>query len=416
MEGSAVRFNRDHGMDWNKWIREGIPYAEKLKASLFPSEPDKSTAPDVPQTRITLTKADDIEKTGTAIANFKAWLSDESRKDETEFEVMSTNAYLRRFLYETFAADFPDIMAESRPTDQRGVSVFVALRLSEAQRAERAAAKRAASEAEFARKVGFTRVFKAIADAKKPVIGHNCMYDWLFAISHFEGPLPESYEEYKHFTGCANYTWQEPFKFAPGPDKAHRFGSTALAEVYKVFEQEAAASKKAGAPSVEVVLAPGFERYGPGCAAFHEAGYDAYITGCAFAHMAKEALSAERAPGLIGRTPMFRGLFHFNLSGQDDMVAKGIYVHVRGLKGRSAADLRAAFSDARGPSGDPIEAADVQIRWIDDDSAFAVLPEPCAGAVAKLLGAGPVGGLTLTSGDSWFAAQGCEAEPPAQKR
>lgn len=435
MEGSAVAFNRDHGMDWNKWIREGIPYvtrleAEKLKASLLPVEPDKSTVQDVPKTRITLTKAADIEKTGKAIAEFKAWLTDESKQDEIEFEVMSTNAYLRRFLYETFAADFPEISTESRPTAHRGVAVFVALRLSEAQKAERAAAKRAASEAEFARKVGFSRVFKAIVDAKKPVIGHNCMFDWLFAISHFEGPLPESYEEYKKLFAALFpslfdtklLATSEPFKFVPGSDKVHRFGSTALSEVYKVFEQEAAAAKKAGTPSVEVVLAPGFERYGPECSAFHEAGYDAYITGYAFAHMAKDAFSAERAPGLSGRTPMFRGLFHFNLDGQDSMVSKGIYVHVRGLKGRDAAELRAAFSDVRGPSGDPIEATDVQIRWIDDDSAFAVLPEPCAGAVTKMLEGEQTGGLTLTSGDRWFAAQGCEPEPegsegpPAQKR
>ena len=29
METSAMEFNIAHGMDWNKWIREGVPYLNK---------------------------------------------------------------------------------------------------------------------------------------------------------------------------------------------------------------------------------------------------------------------------------------------------------------------------------------------------------------------------------------------------
>jgi poly(A)-specific ribonuclease len=44
--------------------------------------------------------------------------------------------------------------------------------------------------------MGFSLVMKAIAEAKKPLIGHNCMYDWLYCHNQFVGPLPATYTEW----------------------------------------------------------------------------------------------------------------------------------------------------------------------------------------------------------------------------
>jgi len=428
MEGAAVAFNRDHGMDWNVWIREGVPYltreaAAKLKASLMPEEKA------APRERIVLAKASDIETTGAAVEGLRSWLADETKKSETEFELLTTNAYLRRFMYEALAADFPDLAVESRPTKTRGVSTLVALRLDAEQKAERAAKIRAEKEAELARKVGFSRVFNALAKSKKPLIGHALMFDLLFAFSHFEGRLPESYAKYKelvqsHFPVIFDtqlLAKKEPFKFLPASDadakREHRFGSHALGEVYKVFLREAEAARTAGTPTVEVSFAPGHDRYGPDCAAFHEAGYDAYVTGYAFAHMAKLAFSQEVKFSLSCRSTMFRALFDFHLAGEDELVATGIYVHVKGLKGQDADSLRSAFAEIKAPSeNDESQAADVQIRWIDDDNAFAVLPESCSAAVAAMLqrvkaAGNEEGGFTFTAGEEWFAAQTAAASP-----
>ncbi|CAE8640375.1 unnamed protein product [Polarella glacialis] len=462
MEGSAVAFNRDHGMDWNKWIREGIPYvnrqtAKKLRESLLPKEEgDPSAKEKAAGSRITLTKDADLEMTGSAIAAVRVWLADHERKQETEFEVITTNAYLRRFFYETFAADFPELVLESRQTaSARGMATLVALRLDEAQKAERAAKQLVEKQAQVDKKLGFSRVFEALVQAKKPLVGHACMYDFLFALSHFEGPLPESYTKYNELYQSlfpVLYDTQllskrEPFKFVPLAADAdplakreQRFGSMALGQVYKVVEQEAAAARSAGRPTVEVAFAPGHDRYGPDCAAFHEAGYDAYVTGYVFAHMAKEALSTDRSPTLTGRTTMFRSLFDFNLAGDDELVARGVYVHMRGLRGHDEADLKAAYAQIKAPPKAEKEeaAAAVQVRWLDDDSAFAVLPEDCRGEVETFLaeqqaaqkareeapqveGQAAKAGFSFTAGEEWFAAQRASTEakageePPAKR-
>ena len=37
-----------------------------------------------------------------------------------------------------------------------------------------------AKEHLFLWEMGFSLVVKAIIEAKKPLVGHNCMYDWLY--------------------------------------------------------------------------------------------------------------------------------------------------------------------------------------------------------------------------------------------
>lgn len=415
-------------MDWNKWIREGVPYvnrqaAQKLKDSLMPKEDKASDGKkEAPRARMVLTKESDIHTTGNAIAALRTWLADESKKDETEFEVIETNAYLRRFMHETLAADFTDLTVESRPTPRRGLSKMFVLRLTEAQKTERAAKLRLEKEAELIQKIGFQRVFSALVDAKKTVVGHAVLYDLLFAMSHFEGQLPESFAKFQEqvhdlfpFLFCTQFLVKsEPFKFLPqakdaeaGSKRQHRFGSIALGAVYKVLMEEAEVAKRAGQPTVEVTFAPGHNRYSPDCGAFHEAGYDAYVTGCAFAHMAKQALCPEWVSTLKGRTTMFRSLYHFNLYGEDELIAKGIYVHACGLKGREEKSLRSAFTEIQVPGGE----GSIEIRWIDDDSAFAILPETCGEAVAAMLdrvglGGGKIDGLSLAPFSDWRSAQG----------
>jgi poly(A)-specific ribonuclease len=42
----------------------------------------------------------------------------------------------------------------------------------------------------FHAKIGFRRIFKELVRSKKPVIGHNCMYDFMFVFQAFHEELP----------------------------------------------------------------------------------------------------------------------------------------------------------------------------------------------------------------------------------
>lgn len=284
-----------------------------------------------------------------------------------------------------------------------------------------------------------------MADAKVPVVGHAIMYDMLFALSHFESPLPETYPEYKelvHRLFPLSFDTQflaksEPFKFLPqaagsepGAKKEQRFGSMALGAVYKTVEQEAQTAKSAGLPTVYTSWAPGHEKYGPDCQAFHEAGYDAYTTGYVFAHMAKKALSPELVSSLSSRSTMWRSLYHFNVGGADELATNGIHVHMRGLKGHDDKYARAAFVGLKATldeNSEDLKATQLEMRWIDDNTAFAIVPETFKDALTAMLGkVAPADGdaaLRFTSMEDWVSAQSspdiamdCDAKEPPQKR
>jgi hypothetical protein len=64
LDVSAIEFNIKHGMDWNKWINEGIPYlnkkqSKKLHLHLFGEQKVNSD----PENNIKLSNPNDIEKT-----------------------------------------------------------------------------------------------------------------------------------------------------------------------------------------------------------------------------------------------------------------------------------------------------------------------------------------------------------------
>ena len=60
--------------------------------------------------------------------------------------------------------------------------------------------------------MGFSLIIKALIEAKKPFIGHNCMYDILFIYRQFIGDLPNSYIQFaKEWNMLFPYTYDTKF-------------------------------------------------------------------------------------------------------------------------------------------------------------------------------------------------------------
>lgn len=54
----------------------------------------------------------------------------------------------------------------------------------------------AAVDEVFKNEMGFALVMDALIKSKKPLIGHNCLYDWLYIYNQFVAPLPENYSDF----------------------------------------------------------------------------------------------------------------------------------------------------------------------------------------------------------------------------
>lgn len=75
--------------------------------------------------------------------------------------------------------------------------VIKVTRLTEEEKAEFDVRQGEELKEEFRRMIGFSRIWEAIKEAQKPIIGHNCFMDMMFTFDHFERRNPRKYSNFK---------------------------------------------------------------------------------------------------------------------------------------------------------------------------------------------------------------------------
>lgn len=227
-----------------------------------------------------------------------------------------------------------------------------ALRLRRATPAAAAAfeaAQRAARAEEVRAAAGFAVVLEAMRDCGKPMVGHNLSFDLSYSLRSFAGPLPPTWEEFKGevqrwFPGGVFDTKYLAADLGGEPASGlPLLPDTALGPLYEGLRGGAAPA----APALSALLAAGggggldeqltlplvahaegYERYaGAATEAFaHEAGFDAFMTGAAFAalvrlHEAALAAAGAAPPPAPGAAPALAAVapraWRMNLSRSD---------------------------------------------------------------------------------------------------
>lgn len=128
--------------------------------------------------------------------------------------------------------------------------------------------------------LGFTRIFRALVDAKKPMVGHNLMLDLLFLYHHFYAPLPNKYSEFKkniHLLFPIIFdTKHIILSLRKEYEKLFSDSVRSLSELYNTFKSPKIKLHTLFSPHIYQV--DGCEFIGKP----HEAGYDAYASGYVF--------------------------------------------------------------------------------------------------------------------------------------
>ena len=123
--------------------------------------------------------------------------------------------------------------------------------------------------------VGFTHIMKMVSESGKVVVGHNMLLDILHLHHTFFHPVPENYEDFKISTTSIFPKLCDTKVLASTKPFKTYLSYTGLEQCYSAVFQKP--FKKP-----PVAFAEGFDKkYCSGNAA-HEAGYDAYMTGCVF--------------------------------------------------------------------------------------------------------------------------------------
>lgn len=147
-------------------------------------------------------------------------------------------------------------------------------------------------ETMFQTELGFSRVIEVIMKSKKPIIGHNMMYDLGFIYRQFiskDGSLPENYE------GFTN-EWRKNFSQKIFDTKVLAafcgqdiFGKTSLDLVYAKCEKDKKLRNNVSI-NLDTKAHEIFGTYGEKNTASkqaHDAGYDSFMTGKVFICMSK---------------------------------------------------------------------------------------------------------------------------------
>ncbi|KAK3847182.1 MAG: ribonuclease H-like domain-containing protein [Linnemannia gamsii] len=243
-QSSSLEFLLKNDFDFNKWIRHGIPYLTRreeqdyiVRKTQKEAEKAETNKNDIP--------LDDRNRSfvETTIAKIKDWLETTKGLHGDSLTIPANNAFFRRLVHQVIRTDFNGDLDSSSNAQERTMTLR---RMTDKIRKEKEDAKIARPP-----KLNLRRVIDMIIESKKPMIGHNCLLDLMQITQQFLWQLPHELEDWK----------------PPVVDAASTPAATKPAA--------AAASAASAAPATE----KSSEKY-------HEAGYDAFITGMSYLRMA----------------------------------------------------------------------------------------------------------------------------------
>jgi len=278
---SAVSFLLNNRMDFQQWLRDGLPYA------------NDSTASSVRRSReLVHTNAlnvEDREWVDAAFEKIAAWhRTNESPTWEGTLGHVSHAADVALF-HKLYAADVfvqaePDLLSNTPPWKRQTTKIQ---RCESADNQRCLARARDSANRSAAHCLGFREVWETLIELKgKPQLGHNYSSDLMFLEAMHGAGLPASFDAFcdqvhDHFPRI-----YDTKSLAASIDIGVQLISTSLEPLFNALEQLADRPFTLKFPL-------GFESYSPSvvkaacggnAAVAHQGAYDAYMTGVVFLH------------------------------------------------------------------------------------------------------------------------------------
>jgi len=375
---SSIDFLTNQNFDFNKLFKQGVSYLrpaelEKLKDTLKGRQQNRrqSMTPGTEQNQSIPIPTDQepfLAKIHGKIEEFMA-------STDQQLELEKCNSFQRRLIYQTAREKFKDLSLTA-VTKTGGDRVICVIKADEDQQQNMAWLKDQAEMTDLEEAFGFSRVIQKMTESGKLVVGHNCILDIAHTLNQFCGPLPETYQDFKAMSTAVFPKLLDTKLMANTiPFKQEIFNSS-LEELHKAVTL----------PPYNLPPVP--PKYsGSGYKAdsnnYHEAGFDAYITGLCFIAMSNRLglLCKTGDKSKDGRvlpdsplvSPFLNKLYlmriadipYMNLAGEDLKPDRDHVFHISFPAEWKTADIVHLFSTF----------GYVFVSWIDDTSAYVSLKE-----------------------------------------
>ena len=407
---SSIDFLSTQNFDFNKLFKRGVSYLNPTEAERLVSElkekhlsrkaqnslsADNTTAQGTPgRSPAGLVPPDQREFVDQTMLKMQEFVDCGSRSGHSEappstpeggttkLELEGMTAFQRKLIFTAANQRFGEQLfmeSTASPTSPHDRTIVVT-RVSAGEKEARERQREESEIGNLEEALGFSRVVKHISDSKKVVVGHNMLLDLCHIINQFVAPLPEDYSDFKSLVNRTFPNIIDTKLMSSSHPFREDIPNSALSELKRRLE-----SKPFGLPIMSG-SSHGGEGYDPESEKYHEAGYDAFVTGLCFIGLSNRlgALSQDRdavhaksgEPRVPPESPLLTPFLnklnlmrmadipYLNLDGVDIEPERGHVFHVKFPKEWKTSDVASIFSGSVGG---------VQVSWIDDSSAFVAL-------------------------------------------
>jgi poly(A)-specific ribonuclease len=315
-ETAAIIFNRDHGMDFNKWIYKGVHY---INSKQLKTMTDSAT-------EWNINFYDPSDK--TKFKNIMLYKDEDKLKYEDFCKTFSEFLYSehKTYIFEKYQRFFINYILNNLQENIRkrlyfsyetieGKTFLMIKKVEENERQALLDAELGKKLEEVNKKKGVKKIFDALVKKKSVLVGHNFALDLLFTMSHFGEQLPATLKEWKTLLkDCFREIFDTKYIYEQFYDQFINQGGvekdisyleyvyTTLRDLYK--------------DSVSIQIPDGMPDYTQAGGNYHQASYDAFVTGCSFIWMADNL--KENLTKYSNRIYMMRSIYScYNLDGDE---------------------------------------------------------------------------------------------------
>ena len=213
----SLAFLTEHGFDFNKAFKEGIPFITareeqiiKSNSAFYRPDAGSNSTSTSTQERIVL-KDEEKAFVGQVLDQIGAWMEAVKAGKIDELSALQAgncsftdvaidlpplNSYQRLIFYQQIPLKYGDALQIVKKNGN-----VLSIRLAEADPERRAAAfaeEKAQFDRVLAEQVGFRQVMDALSAAQVPIVGHNCLVDLLHFYNKFvDSQFPSSVSDFK---------------------------------------------------------------------------------------------------------------------------------------------------------------------------------------------------------------------------
>ncbi|NWY65524.1 PNDC1 ribonuclease, partial [Erithacus rubecula] len=347
LSASSIKFLSHYGFDFNKFLKDGIPYMNEVQEKILRQHLLAGTW------KVCSSADRDVLK--KAIDEVTSWIT--AAKEEETMILQDLNGYHMLEVQLVLRQALKNVWTE--PVGDKKVMVKK-VSPQRRQLLENSSYDHCQEKLILLSARGFTNLFLILVKAKKPLVGHNMLMDLMHLHDKFYRPLPESYEEFKrniHNLFPVIIDTKTVIKSVQKKGLFPRVSS--LLEVYAVLCSSNLNPK--GPPCPVIALASGCSRYAEKKSP-HEAGYDAFLCGSVLL-MSAHLLLCRSTDDAVEAEPSFSqyltvlaehvdkvnfirgGVSSINFSGEDAPCRHppALVVHVRGWPGLTERQIYQEF-------------------------------------------------------------------------